>query len=73
MFTLVFDGSLWRLYTLHHQQQSLVKERIEAEIETERLQFQIQRARDPKFLEQQAREKFDWVEEDELVFLFPDS
>lgn len=69
-FTLVFDGSLWRLYSLHKQQQILVEKRAQSKKETIRYQALIQKAKDPEFLKKQAREKFDWVEEDELVFLF---
>lgn len=69
-FTLVFDGSLWRLYSLYKQQSLLEQSRLQAIEETNKYRELIRKARNPSFLKKQARERFDWVEEDELVFLF---
>lgn len=69
-FTLVLDGSLWRLYSLHKQQQVLIDRTTDAIRGTDEYKLLIKKARDPEFLKKQAREKFDWIEEDELVFIF---
>lgn len=70
-FTLVFDASLWRLYALHKQEQ-ILRNRIHLANEATRTyQGLIEQAKDPHYLKKLAREKFDWLEEDELLYLFP--
>lgn len=73
LFALVFDGSLWRLYSLHRQINKLEASRQQALEETKILEIKIKKANDPRFLELQARERFNWVNEDELVFIFAKS
>ncbi|MEC9282791.1 MAG: septum formation initiator family protein [Bdellovibrionota bacterium] len=70
-FTLVFDGSIWRLYNLHKQEELLKQNIKRAKLDTEKYKGLIQKAKDPQFLRQLAREKFDWLEEDEILYIFP--
>lgn len=70
LLNLVLDGSLFRLWSLyrdHVKIQSDIKnlERLNAD-----LKVRLKRAKDPAFLEQEAREKFDLVSEGDLVFVF---
>lgn len=67
---LVLDGTLFRLWNLHRE-----SKRIEASIarltESSRiLEVQIQKAKEIEFVERQARDRFDLVGEDDLVFVF---
>lgn len=70
VLNLILDGSLFRLWSLHRDHVSIqanIKnlERLNAD-----LKGRLQKARDPAFLEQEARDKFDLVSEGDLVFVF---
>lgn len=67
---LGIEGSLFQLWRLYRDESQLTKQIGEIRASTKDLNFQIERARDPKFIEKQARERFDLVEEDDLVFVF---
>lgn len=66
----ILDGSLYRLYVLYNDQTE-----IETKIETlqrknGQLKERLKHARDPAFLEREARERFDLVQRGDLVFVF---
>lgn len=70
--SILFNGTLWRLWGLHRDE-----ERIHTEIEAtrgeiSRLNRQLRQAKDPAFIERQARDRLDLVGEKDLVFVFPD-
>lgn len=68
---LVFDGILWRLWGLHHDHErrgseiALLKEQVTS------LDRQLKQARDPSFIERQARDRLDLVGQNDLLFVFP--
>ncbi len=71
--SLVFEGSLWRLYILQKEKQKLSKN---IQIEKNKIALilkEIKRAKDPSFLEHQARERLELLEEDDLLFIFSDN
>lgn len=67
---LVFDGSLFRLYGFYVQEDRLHAQIEATENELVSLKNQLTQARDPKFIDRLARERFTMVAEDELIFLF---
>ncbi len=67
---LVFDGSLFHLWRLYRDQSALNQRIEEVKQATELLKVEVQKARNPRYVEKQARERFDLVAEDELVFIF---
>lgn len=68
---LVADGSLLRLWGLHRNEQRM-NDRIQAyQRNTEKLQTQLELANRPEFVAEKARDRFDLVGEDEMVFVFP--
>ncbi len=67
---LVLDGTLLRLWSLHRDQTRIQSQIDELRSQSEVLQSQIDRALDPRFIEQQARDRFDLVNEGELIFVF---
>lgn len=67
---LILDGTLfhlWKLYKNHDELQTKIETSKER---TEILDVQIQKAKDPIYIQQQARDRFDFVAEDEIVFVF---
>ncbi len=67
---LVLDGSLLRLWSLYRDQIKIQADMKDLERQNADLKLRLKRAKDPAFLEQQARDKFDLVSEGDLVFVF---
>lgn len=67
---LVLDGSLFELWSLHHEEEKIEQRIQELKTQTQKINAKIQKASDPAFIEKEARSRFDLVGEDELVFVF---
>lgn len=70
--SIILNGNLFRLWGLHRD-----LDRINAEIQQTRsniasLSGQLKQAKDPSFIERQARDKLDLAGEHDLVFVFAD-
>lgn len=72
MVSVLLDGVLWRLWSLRRD-----TERLEMVIASTRtsilsLDRQLRQAKDPAFIERQARDRLDLVGENDLIFVFPE-
>ena len=67
---LVIDGSLLRLWSLQRERRDVVEKREKILQETAKLEMKIEKASDPDFIEKEARNRFDLVNEGDLVFVF---
>lgn len=70
--SIVLNGNVFRLWGLHRDM-----DRINAEIQQTHqniasLSGQLKQAKDPAFIERQARDKLDLAGEHDLVFVFPE-
>jgi cell division protein FtsB len=72
LVSLLFDGSLFRLWSLHRDQTRLYTRIDESRAQTKQLDFHIQEAQQSGFIERQARDQFDLVKEGDLIFIFAD-
>lgn len=71
--TSVFlNGNLWRLWSLHRDFDQINLEIQQAQESIVQLKAQLKQAKDPAFIERQARDKLDLAGEDDLVFVFSD-
>lgn len=70
--SLVFDGILWRLWGLRRDHDRMGSEISSLHGEIRSLDRQLKQARDPAFIERQARDRLDLVGENDLVFVFPE-
>lgn len=70
--TLLMNGLLWRLWGLHRDFERLTVEITGTKSDIEKLNTQLKQAKDPSFIERQARDKLDLVSEKDLVFVFPE-
>ena len=70
VLNLVIDGSLFRLWSLHRDFASIQANIQSLGTQNEKLKVQLAKARDPAFLEREARDRFDLVSEGDLVFVF---
>lgn len=69
---LLLDGSLFRLWRLHRDSKEIARRTELLRSETIDLDKKIKRAKDPNFIELEAREKFDLANEGDLIFVFSD-
>lgn len=69
---LILDGSALRLWGLHRDHQVISTRIEEARRRSRQLEFRIQEAQQPEFIERAARDQFDLVKEGDLIFIFSD-
>ena len=69
---LFLDGSLIRLWSLHRDSGDLVKKIEALEAKSLETKMKIRNAKDPQFIEIQARDRFDLAGEGDLIFVFSD-
>ena len=72
MLNLVINGSLFRLWSLYHDYARLEQNIDAVKTRSTELRSKLQRAREPAFLEKEARDRFDLVSAGDLVFVFTD-
>lgn len=70
LVNLLFRGSFMNLVKLHGDRDILLRNLTEIDNQIKDLHFKIQQAKDPVFVERQAKDKLDMAAEDELVFVF---
>lgn len=70
LVNLLFRGSFMNLVKLHSDRNVLIHNLQEIDSQLKDLQFKIQQAKDPVFIERQAKDRLDMASDDELVFVF---
>ncbi len=70
LFLLVFDGSLWRFWSLYRGQEDIIQRTHELEARAQKLEFEIHQAAQLTYIERQATDQFDYVREGDLIFVF---
>lgn len=71
-FALILDGSLFQYWTLVREHSRLEQNIAAQDKQSAELREKIQQARSLEFVEHQARDRLDLVDQDELVFVFAD-
>jgi cell division protein FtsB len=71
-FYLVLNGNLFRLWSLNRDFNRLASDISNLHTETLKIQGQLSEAKDPIFIEKQARDRLDLVSENDMVFVFAD-
>ena len=72
IFNLLIDGTLFQVFYLGRDLK-VMKNRIHHfEEKNSDLKKQISRFADPEFIEKEARERLDFAEEGDLIFIFPE-
>ena len=70
--SLIFNGGLFQLHRMHRDQGILRDQIVASKMQIVELDKQLKMAKDPVFIEHQAMENYDMVEENDLVFVFPE-
>ncbi len=70
--SLVVNGSLFRLWSLHRDFGDLQGKAQQLHLQSQEMELKLSRASDPAFIEREAIERLDLVNEGDLVFVFTD-
>ncbi len=68
--SLFFNGIIWRVWSLHRDSSKIQDQIISSRDQSKTLDMQIKQAKDPSFIERQAKDKLDMVAKHDLVFVF---
>ena len=69
---ILLDGTLYQMWELNAEKKNMQHKIQDTQITIQKLQKQIRMAHDPKFIEREARDRFDLVSKDDIVFVFSD-
>lgn len=72
VITLFLNGTLWKLWGLYRDQNTIISQSLEAKAQMRVIDKQISQATDTTFIERQARDKMDLVGDHDLIFVFPE-
>ena len=72
-FTLFVRGSFLDLFKMKQYKAKITQEIASVQIKSEELKKKLEKVNDPKFIEKQIKEQFDFVKEGDLVFIFSES
>lgn len=70
IFSVLLNGTLIRLWGLHRDHAGILREIDLTQKSISSLEAQLIEAKDPAFIERQARDKLDLAGEHDLVFVF---
>ena len=68
--SLLFNGGIFQLYRLHRDQATVASQIQAAKSQVIDLDRQLKMAKDPIYIERQALENYDLIDERDLVFVF---
>ncbi len=70
LIMLVYDGSIWRLWSLQRGQEDMQSRMVDLELKAKNMEFKIHHAKKLTYIERQATDQFDYVREGDLIFVF---
>ena len=70
VISLFFNGAIWRIWGLRRDSATIQDQIMNSKTQSKALDMQIKQAKDPSFIERQAKDKLDMVGEHDLVFVF---
>jgi cell division protein FtsB len=69
---ILLDGTLYQMWQLNVEKKKVQQKITETKTSIQKLQKNIRMAHDPRFIEREARDRFDLVNKDDVVFVFND-
>lgn len=72
-FSLVFNSTLWRLYHTIHNQEVLDLKIKEEKIKITKITEQLHQLKNPAYIEKQARDRLEFLEKNDLLFVFSEN
>ena len=71
LISLVFDGTLFHAFRLNRDLRVLKNRILRLESKNRLIKEKIQKSDDPEVIEREARERLDFANESDLIFIFP--
>ena len=71
-FNLIADKTLLRLVSMKRSLKAVENRSQSIEKDNTEIQQKIKKAKDPDFIEKELRERLDYTEDGDLIFLFPE-
>lgn len=68
--SIVLNGNVFRLWGLHRDYERISMEIVQTKQSIKDLAVQLKQAKDPNYIERQARDRLDLAGEHDLVFVF---
>ncbi len=72
IISLFLNGGIWKVWGLRRDFSTIEQQISAAQKQSSVLDMQIRQAKDPVFIERQARDNLDMVGEKDLIFVFPE-
>jgi cell division protein FtsB len=72
LLSLFSNGTFMQLYKLERDRETLVSQIVKAQQDIAELDRQLKLAKDPAFIEKQALDRYDLIDENDLMFVFAD-
>ena len=72
-FNLLIDGTLFQIFHLGRDLKIIQNRTRHLQEKNEVIKRKILRSSDPDFIEEEARERLDFSEKGDLIFIFPES
>ena len=73
VFNLLIDGTLFQIFSLGRDLRIIQNRTQDLQEKNKMINRKILRSSDPDFIEEEARERLDFSEEGDLIFIFPES
>ena len=73
VFNLLIDGTLFQIFHLGRDLRVIQNRTEDLQEKNKIIKRKILRSSDPDFIEEEARERLDFSEEGDLIFIFPES
>ena len=70
--SLLFSGNFIRLFQVHRDRGLILGQMMTLGTQISGLEYQLKMAKDPSYIERQALDLYDLVDEHDLVFVFAD-
>ena len=70
--TVLLNGTIWKLWGLYRDQDKIALQMVETKASMGHVALQIKQAKDPEYIERQARDKMDLIGDHDLIFVFPE-
>ena len=70
LISMFFNGAVWRIWSLHRDANKIQEQILNSKTQARALDLQIKQAKDPSYIERQAKDKLDMVDENDMVFVF---
>lgn len=69
-FALFIKGSFFKFFKMKKYKAKITQEIEAVQVTSADLKLKLEKVNDPKFIEKQIKERFDFVKEGDLVFIF---